>query len=109
MDMMKTNRGLFACLLFVCLKKCIYYSFVALYVYGHDENEVRTFLFVYFLFVCLFAYFCLFVTFENDRNLLWVYHFAKFLGKNQDKGRQFQFLPRASDTHATPLSLTTMT
>ena len=30
-------------------------------------------------------------------------YFENFLGRNQDKGRQFHFLPRAPGTHATPL------
>ena len=53
---------------------------IALYVYEHDENELRTGI-----------------------------HFGStilktnFWGKSQDKGRQFQFLPRAPETHATPL------
>ena len=29
--------------------------------------------------------------------------FWKILGKNQEKGRQFQFLPRVPETHDTPL------
>ena len=54
------------------MNKFAYYSFVR--VYEHDENEVRTFFF-------------LLVTFENDKNLFWVYHFENFVGENQDKGR----------------------
>ena len=39
----------------------------------------------------------------RDQSLFQVYHFVNFLGKNQDKGCQFHFLPRVPDTHAMPL------
>ena len=56
-----------------------------------NEKELS---FLYFLYL----FFWLF-TFENDLNLFWVYHF----GKNQEKGHQFHFLPRAPDTNGKPL------
>ena len=51
-----------------------------------------------------FSSFFFLLTFENDLNLFWVYHFGKlFKKKSQENGRQFHFLPRAPEAHGTPL------
>ena len=55
--------------------------------------------------MCIQSFFLLFTfkVFEDDLNLFWSYHFGNFW-KNQEKGRQFHFLPRAPETHGMPLS-----
>ena len=46
-----------------------------------NENELKTFLLLLLLF--------LLVTFENDQNLFWVYHFENFQQKIIKRGANF--------------------